>query len=84
MEANKKKRNNTSKDNVQHPMCEDNLLKSQELLKCVLNHQSMPKSRFLPNHGTVVDHNVIRYMMNLVVIMIIKKHINIYLLPPHL
>ena len=42
-------------------MCEDNLLKSQELLKCVLNHKSMPKSRFLPNHGTIVDCNEITY-----------------------
>ena len=31
------------------------------LIKCVLNHESMPKSRFIPNHGTVVDHDVISY-----------------------
>ena len=61
LEANKSKKLNFCKQNVKHPLCEDNLLKSQQLLKCVLNHKSMPKSKFIPDHGTIVDDNEVTY-----------------------
>ena len=37
------------------------VLKSQKLTRCVLNHPSIPKSRYLPNVGTVVNNNVVTY-----------------------
>ena len=55
LEENRKNKLKFSQQNVKHPLCEENLLKSQELVKCVLNHPSMPKSRYLPNVGTVCN-----------------------------
>ena len=64
LEENRKKKLKFSQQNVKHPLCEENLLKSQELVKCVLNHPSMPQSRYLPNVGTVVDNNIVTYHDN--------------------
>ena len=61
LEANRSKKLNFCKQNVKHPLCEYNLLKSQQLFKCVLNHKSMPKSKFIPDHGTIVDDNELTY-----------------------
>ena len=61
LEENKKKNFNFSKQNVKRLLREDNLLKSQQLVKYVLNHTSMPKSRYISSYGTIVDYNVVTH-----------------------
>ena len=49
------------KKDVYHPLCEDNISKSQDDIQYVIHHASMPKSRDLPECGSILDDDTIDY-----------------------
>ena len=46
---------------MHHPLCEDNISKSQDDIQYVIHHASMPKSRDLPECGSILDDDTIDY-----------------------
>ena len=61
---NNREKKNISNYNIQHPLSTENLRKSQELLLCVLNHNSMPRCKFSSHFGIVNAKNEIDYTVN--------------------
>lgn len=49
------------KIDVHHPLCEDNISKSQDDIQYVIHHASMPKSRDLPECGSILNDDTIDY-----------------------
>ena len=52
------------KIDVHHPLCEDNISKSQDDIQYVIHHASMPKSRDLPECGSILNDDTIDYTIN--------------------
>lgn len=62
---NKKKKNFfETRNNVEHPLSKNNMKNSQTYTQSVLNHPSMPKSRNLPQYGTVLNDDDIDYTID--------------------
>jgi len=61
LKENRNKLLNFEKQKVKHPLCSENVTQSQVTIKNVLNHPSMPKSKYLPEYGLLVESDSIQY-----------------------
>ena len=61
IKENKMKRSLFERRKIKHPLHKDNLKISQQLMRHVLSHPSMPKSKFIPDFGKVDEDNNTEY-----------------------